>query len=221
MKLPDKLTRKLIESYIKRFKENEQLDEAVVREVFSTFKNDSLEHIMIKVVVLNNRYSAGLNDNISDKELDKRGNLIAMDVINMSAFISHEQSIVRHTVNEAIELANTLGEKTQIEVNGRQLNRKKSYSFASKYVFWENYIDSNEKLQIPIYDSRNITMLHKISANKDNGLRTAVPKDFATYKEYADCFLKINKEINKKLKTNFSTRDFDMFFWQYAKDHNM
>ena len=221
MKLPDKLTRKLIESYIKRFKENEQLDEAVVREVFSTFKNDSLEHTMIKVVVLNSRYSAGLNDNISDKEFDKRGSLIAMDVINMSAFISHEQSIVRHTVNEAIELANTLGEKTQIEVNSRQLNRKKSYSFASKYVFWENYIDSNEKLQIPIYDSRNITMLYKISKSKNYGINTKAPRNYATYKDYADCFLKITQEINKKLKTNFSTRDFDMFFWQYAKEHNI
>lgn len=59
----------LIDKKIKEFDNNEQLNEKALELLFSTFKSNTDEkEILLKVVMLNNRYSAGLRDNILSKE---------------------------------------------------------------------------------------------------------------------------------------------------------
>ena len=58
--------------------EKMQNDERVVSSVFDKFDNTSIENIMIKSIVLNDRYSAGLNSFKSSKKN------ISMDVESVS-----------------------------------------------------------------------------------------------------------------------------------------
>ena len=200
-------TQDLINLYIHEFDNYNQnaIDDAVLRTVFTTYDNSSIENVLIKTILLNNRYSAGLNDRPSER------NNIAIDVYNMSVIISNGFREV-NTIQEAIDSIESINNTVV-----RDARKKKAYSFLSKYYYWT--YEPHDQMKIPIYDGYARGMLYYLS-KKDtcDYLPYFKQDDIATYRDYYAKYVSVLEQINLHLQSDFSVREFDKYLWMYAKE---
>ena len=178
----------LINQFIKEFKDKESQNEKVVQLAFDTYDNSTLEGILIKVILLNQIYSAGLADNqLSDekrKEFDIKDKKYTVDVRTMAEHIKG--------LAEEFEKCKTDEDIIGLVGKVRAINKyKDSYSFATKYVAWSF---SKSELNAPIVDS----------------YVKAVLED---YKQ----FCKVFNAFKDKYGQRKSSKEMDMFLWAYAK----
>lgn len=145
-----------IDKKIKEFDNNEQLNEKALELLFNTFKSNTDEkEILLKVVTLNNRYSAGLTDNFLSKEkcdiYEKENKDKPTNVIVMTKHIAEIES-QQNYFSEEDDPISIVKELRHIE------GYQDSYSFATKYVAW-TFRDKN----IPIVDGYVKKLLYSIN----------------------------------------------------------
>ena len=114
-------TRELIQEYIDKYNNTEaiQIDEKAVESVFRTFNVNSIECNLVKSIVLNNRYSTGLNNRPTDIKD------IAIDVYTISVIIQQNYSICK-SAEEVVKYIETISSLVA------KKSKKRPYSFLSK-----------------------------------------------------------------------------------------
>lgn len=205
-----------ITSYIWDFKKDNASSEDAVELAFSTYQNDNdLAGVLIKVIVLNERYSTRLTDNkLDDDKLKDNNN--SVDVITMAEHIRSIQSDIAEYVDKE--------EKKRLINAYKKVGQKykQQYSFATKYCCW-NY----KSMGFYIVDNYVIWLLYsygrKLGIEKTDELRKRERKyytykdleDYERFCELYDIFFEKLGEVNTyKFKDN---REKDMFLWQLAK----
>lgn len=119
------------------------MDETVVRTVFKEFDNSYVESILIKTIVLNNRYSAGLNDFQSDKKN------IAVDVKTMAEKIySFAKRGRLYEYKNLEDIYGLIDELSNINDNNSPT------SFLSKYLHWNYYKKMRKQKYLFLIDIR-------------------------------------------------------------------
>lgn len=199
-----------IDKKIKEFDNNEQLNEKALELLFNTFKSNTDEkEILLKVVTLNNRYSAGLTDNFLSKEkcdiYEKENKDKPTNVIVMTKHIAEIESQQNYFSKEddPILIVNELR-----RIEGYQ----NSYSFATKYVAW-TFRDKN----IPIVDGYVKKLLYSINKKSKEAcfhekLTWNDLEDYPTYCEVYKSFVEHFK-LDK-----YSYKQIDKYLWLYGKE---
>ena len=200
------IDRGVIEDSIKKFKDEYKLDEVAVEKVFKLFDNSSEENIFIRTVILNDRYSAGLNRFKSNKEH------IAIDVGNMAKRL-YAFSERLDTVKDSNDLYTLIKDISEIKDKNRPV------SFLSKYLHWNYYVKDNN-IRIPIFDKYTRGMILKLSEKLDD--ENVVKKDLSDYEKFCKRYFRIMDCIMKKYSlTEFNVKKFDMFLWYYGKNNGI
>lgn len=197
----------IVDSCIKQFNKEQEKNESVVSSVFDIFDNSSIENILIKVIVLNNRYSAGLTDNkISESkriEYELEDKSIPVDVLTMAEHI-FENKAVFDSVSKNEDIIKLVKVLRSVDDNYQD-----AYSFATKYCSWtfENNI-------VPIVDSYVKGLLYRLN-NKFGFCEPFTQAKMNDYDEYYKIYESFIKEYNLY---NYSYKDIDKYLWQYAKN---
>lgn len=190
-----KANKDLVKHYIEKYDKSDEyehyrVEEKGLNDVFKTFpKNDKLEHILIKAVLLNKFYSTNIMnprkvaDRIFELNIDnalENGDADIIDKIANISFLDKKNNIEKH---------------------------KRFYSFATKYCH-----KSKPELY-PIYDS-NVAYILKAYRKLDNHFQFKNDdlKDYAKFKDIIDDFK------NHYNLQNFNYRDLDHFLWIYGKE---
>ena len=208
-------TVELINHFIEEFDNNPQniIDERAVRSIFETYNDRSLQSVYIKTILLNNRYSAGLNDHQSSK---KRARKIAIDVLTMASIIhnQYEDCSNIHDVIDSIERINRI-----VSMNYYSAN-----SFISKYYYWA--YSQNEDISVPIYDGYVKGMTYYLGQkldylnNPQNESVTQFRTSMASYSNYHTRYMDTLRQICEQLGVQFTVRQFDKYLWTYGKSLN-
>ena len=201
----------LIDKKIKEFDNNEQLNEKALELLFNTFKSNTDEkEILLKVVTLNNRYSAGLTDNFLNKEkcdiYERENKRKPTNVIVMTKHIAEIES--QHHCFSSKEPDPIFIVKILRNIEGYQ----DSYSFATKYVAW-TFRDKN----IPIVDGYVKKLLYSINKKSKEAcfyekLTWNDLEDYLTYCKVYELFVK-----HFKLE-KYSYKQIDKYLWLYGKE---
>lgn len=207
--LQNNLNRDVVLEYIKEFnKLNKKQSESekaleIVFEQYRKAANSS--EVLIKVILLNHIYSAGLNDNLPLEENPKKKRIV--DVYTMSnqlASVSNELDRLFYNdsmPSEAIE-------KILAMFDTKKYNRP--FSFATKYCHWHN----PEKY--PISDSFSRGVLYHFNKLKY--------KDKYKQNDYLDysIFCKIYSDFSQEeCIKGLSIKEIDKFLWKFGKDYNI
>ncbi len=197
----------LINQFIKEFKDKESQNEKVVQLAFDTYDNSTLEGILIKVILLNQIYSAGLADNqLSDekrKEFDIKDKKYTVDVRTMAEHIKG--------LAEEFEKCKTDEDIIGLVGKVRAINKyKDSYSFATKYVAWSF---SKSELNAPIVDSYVKAVLYWFNVAYSFCDFDFTKTSLEDYKQ----FCKVFNAFKDKYGQRKSSKEMDMFLWAYAK----
>lgn len=197
----------LIDKKIKEFDNNEQPNEKALELLFNTFKSNTDEkEILLKVVTLNNRYSAGLTDNVLNKEkcdiYEKENKSKPTNVIVMTKHISEIESEY-HCFSKEVDPIFIVNKLRHIE------GYKEAYSFATKYVAW-TFRDKN----IPIVDGYVKKLLYSINKEECFYEKLTWNKfdDYLTYCEIYKSFVE-----HFKLE-KYSYKQIDKYLWLYGKE---
>lgn len=201
----------IFETCVNQFEKEQSTNEEAVRIVFSSFDNSSIENILIKVIILNNRYSAGLTDNqISESkriEYESKDKAIPVDVTTMAEHIFNNRNLFdsiskKEDIIELVEKLRKVDDKHQ-----------DAYSFATKYCS-----RTFKEYDIPIVDSYVKGLLYRLNKKKPFTY-DFTQKDLNTYQEYCRIYNDFVKDFVEKTglsKENY--KNIDKYLWQYAKD---
>lgn len=200
----------VIKESINHFMEEYNMAETVVRKVFEKFDNSSVENILIRTIVLNNRYSAGLNDFRSDKKN------IAVDVETMAENIySFWKQGRLNCIIDLTSISDLIDDLSKIE------DKNKPISFLSKYLHW-NYFIENEEIEIPIYDRYTKGMIYKIGKNSDFKDSEITQDKLRNYRFFYEKYFVIKNYIEENMQLKeLSVKEFDMFLWYYGKKNKV
>ena len=209
MNMIEKPTKKLIQRYIDEFNEKYTIDEKVVEKIFRTFpQNSSYEEVLAKVIILNNRYSAGLTNYKSDGK--------KVDVLSMS----------NHVVELSAEIENCIdidkARELVIDISKIGDEKEQVISFASKYLAWT--FRNKTHINVPIYDGYVKGILYVLNKNlhfydndNKNGGTKFTQKEIQDYCFFSKVFDAFYDYISNSIE-KFGYRDLDKYLWKYAKD---
>ena len=192
--------------YIKEFDDIQSLNEEAVKRVFKVFCNDSIASILIKVIILNNRYSTRLNDN----EAVKRDKKIMPSVTQVAEKIYELESLGRfdecNTKEKTIELVNNFLESFDKKFLSRP------YSFITKYCSFR--LPSQ---QVPIVDSYVKGLLYYY--NETEKYHYYITKFKQSKLDEYEFFIEVYESFVEKYDLScFSTKNIDKYLWSYAKE---
>ena len=184
-------TNELIDEYIAKFNSDERYyraDQAIIN-LFDAFpENKHLEHILLKISVINNLYSTNI-----------------LGTFNMAKHIQR-LDIDSDLKNGDPNLVNKIssGHGIVSKKNNTEIN---FYSFATKYCNWHN------RDKYAIYDSfvRKLLMAYKRNDNF-SAFAEADLKDFIKFKQVV---LDFKQFYNL---TEHSLKQIDKFLWIYGKE---
>lgn len=203
------INKKDINDSVQSFEDNYAMDECVVRLAFETFDNSSVDNILAKTIILNDRYSTRLNKFKCNKEN------IAIDVITMSEYIYEK------TRNGELDYYKNLDKVIGlIEELSNVGNKKKPISFLSKFFHWNFYV-KNSSTRIPMYDGYTRGMIYKLSKHNyvvDNITQNKLKE----YRYYCEVYNMIKQKVLEDAGLeHFTVKQFDMFLWWYGKKNGI
>lgn len=209
-------SRNCINDCIRRFDENEQLKEELLREAFSDNPNTDLKAVLLRVTLLNTFYSTRLNNNRKDKRKDSTSKT-HIDVESMARHIASKQEldswIDSENEDERLKAFDWIAsEKSEYKTDAHYA----ASSFASKYCSWCN----PEKY--PIMDSYSRGMLYHINADQNSHFYSGrLSQD--SLRDY-EVFCKAHKAFKEFLQRKhggkeYSTKDIDKYLWLYGTEH--
>ena len=211
----------IIDKYIDLFEGENKINEKTVETVFRQFPDNSdLYQVLAKVIVLNNRYSAGLTDWSPSKT--------NVDVLDMAKHIV-QINANNHAIDECFDkdkAVETIGKVSRIDAvyNAKHdggnaidpiLRQYNVLSFASKYCIWTWMV--KDTISMPILDSYVAGMLYFINKTKpftESFGQEKIKKDYGVfYKVYTDFVDNCMPDIQ------LNNKQIDEFLWQCAKSN--
>lgn len=194
-----------IDGLIEKFDEDQRLNERTVETAFFSLDNNSLENIIIKVIVLNNRYSAGLNDNKPSEKTLERVKTINPNVIQVAKKIADFEMRGRFdSCKDISDVAKLINDFQSFPKPYSQ-----PYSFITKYCSFRR-----PDIDIPIVDNYVRALL--IVMNEKGGYygEKITNSLLADYNE----FLKVINVFSEEYAKGYSFKEIDKYLWQYGKD---
>jgi hypothetical protein len=184
-------TNKLLDKYIDKFNNDERYflaDKAIIS-LFEAFpENKSLEHILLKISVINDLYSTNI-----------------LGTFNMARHIQRLDIDNRLKLGDPL-LVNEIssGHGIVSKKNNKEIN---FYSFATKYCNWHN------RDNYAIYDSfvNKVLIAYK---RKDN-FSTFIETDLKNFTKFKEVVLDFKQFYNL---TDHDLKQIDKFLWIYGKE---
>ena len=194
------INKETIKTYIDCFNKSQENVEKALKEVFERYKNsNNIHETLIKVLMLNQLYSAGLNSNepLDDHRTSKKVNIYMM----ANALTEH--------VNEINEW---LADKDPCVAVNNILDlfpeNDRPYSFVTKYCSW------CMPLKYPIADSYSKGVLYYYFKET----KKYTQKDFGNYEFFCNIY---NKFKEQECDENSSIKDVDKFLWSFGKKYGI
>ena len=183
--------------YIKKFNKEQNLNEESVKKAFSL--DNSLESILVKVILLNNRYSAGLNDNKPKVQKEKK---LMPDVRTVADRIhdfedNHRFDKCQNT-DDVIKLVKDFRDSFK--------GYRQPYSFITKYCSFRL-----PEIDVPIADGYVKGLLYYYDSIYEFYKKKF---DLDDYKSFCDVYNAFKTEYLNGL----SIKDIDKYLWLYAKE---
>lgn len=189
-------TPELINKYAALFLQDESVSEKTVRLAFDNFGFDTVEEILTKVIILNNRYNAGLNDYPSEKENT------AVDVVSMAEYLFNNRG-------SFLGIQNVDGVILWIENCSRYFEKKtKPVSFLSKFCAF-----SFPEINVPIYDRYARGYLYYLNSVFPFFGRPFSQNELLSYGFFCEVF----SAFADKYGNGMNYKRLDEFIWCYAK----
>ena len=184
--------------YIDKFDKEQGLNETAVNNAF--LLDNSEANILIKVVLLNNRYSAGLNDNEASEEKGKR----MPNVLQVTKKIfSYEND---NKFEECKNRDDVIGIVKSFSDFGESF--KRPFSFITKYCSFRL-----KDIDVPIADGYVKGLLYYF-----NELYQFYGKKFKQdYLYEYKYFCEVYDSFKKEYLNGLSTKNIDKYLWLYAK----
>lgn len=195
-----------IKDMINRFDNEQKANENAVGRCFKDLGNEYSD-VLIKTIVLNNRYSAGLTDH-PQKNLLGQNNPV--DVITMADFITSNASKIKSYVSKKdviglIECMRKIGEGKEYV---------SPYSFVTKYCSWQY-----PKLDVYIVDGYSKGILYYYNLKDKYYSRVFNQYELNNYKTYYDVYKSFFNHY-EALKPLTTAKEKDKFIWQLGKSLN-
>lgn len=203
------LEKSAIQEYLDKFNKTYFDDENIVATAFTALDDSSVYNIASKAIVLNNRYSAGLNSFASKKDG------VAIDVFGISKLLFHYE-LGTDLIDE--EKAIDIIKNINIECSKRK--KKNTTSFLSKYIYWHNHACGCDDNNVPIYDSHVKALLYLYNRKRGNPYRFRM-KDILEYIDFCSIHNEFVEYCNKITNSTFSGRDIDKFLWLQGKEKKL
>lgn len=208
-----------IQKSIKSFDNECSKDEEVLKQVFSQHDNLRYEDILIKVIILNQLYSAGLNNNESSRS-DRR-NKKTMDIRKMAELITsfnisrgvipieayHNQAFLYKVIDDFCKFVPS--------------DYKLPLSFISKFYSWTCIANSNIEVDVPVVDKYVRGMIYYLGKNRyiksqvGSITQTSLMKD---YKSFRHSYFIIKNAVDE---SNLTCKEFDKYLWQFGKANSI
>ncbi len=170
--------------------------ERIIQSLVSKYPDqNNYDEVLLKVVMINTLYSAGLNtikstDTISVNDMAKH--IVEMDEKeNLSELIKSPEKDSNQ--NRAVHLI------------AQKEGFKDAYSFASKYCNWHN-MDG-----FAVMDTYSKGVMYYLNKSTET---------YESISKY-DRFSKITIDFRDSICSGISLKELDMFLWLYGKTHNL
>ena len=198
-----------IDKYIEIFDKEQKRSENAVNAAFSSLDNSLVENIMVKVIVLNSRYSTRLSNNEPTREkieekIASNGSMMP-NVVKVSEVISGFESDGRFDYCKDIT---DVAKLIKDFLNSFDKPYSKPYSFITKYCSFRL-----PDIDIPIVDNYVRALL--IVINEKDGFYKG--KISNTLLGDYDEFLKVINTFSEEYAKGYSAKDVDKYIWQYGK----
>lgn len=188
--------------------------EKTISYVFRDLRNDKLEVVLTKVVLLNEFYSTYLNSNPPRKIIE--GETYPMDVVKMAHHILSWNQFNEYCFStdpqkrfEAVEYIRRKPSEY------RATYHKEAYSFATKYCCWHN------PDCYPIVDSYSKGMLYYLNREFDFCKKSIRGTDLNDYPIFCHVYNALQKYLSEKCAKQFGYRQLDKFLWYYGKNNGI
>jgi hypothetical protein len=184
-------TNKLLDKYIDKFNNDERYflaDKAIIS-LFEAFpENKNLEHILLKISVINDLYSTNILGTLNMARHIQR--------LDIDSRLKQGDPLL---VNEISSGHGIISKKNNKEIN--------FYSFATKYCNWHN------RDNYAIYDSfvNKVLIAYK---RKDN-FSTFIETDLKNFTKFKEVVLDFKQFYNL---TDHDLKQIDKFLWIYGKE---
>ena len=189
----------LAKKYIAKFDKEQKLNEASVIKAFSL--DNSVESILVKVVLLNNRYSAGLNDNKPKKTPSTK---LMPDVISVAEKIHSFEK--KQRFDNCKDIDDVINLEMELRDFGQE--NRQPYSFITKYCSFRL-----AKIDVPIADSYVKGLLYYYNKITEPNFYTK-KFDLNDYKSFCDVY----NVFKMKYLNGLSAKNIDKYLWLYAKE---
>lgn len=203
-----------IEDCIKQFNEEQATAEKAISTAFRALNNSDPENILIKVILLNDLYSAGLNSNAPGAEtlLKKRETgkkLMPGVMLAAEKICAYERECRFDGCASKADAAKLIADFVVFDAP-----YSKPYSFITKYCSFRL-----PELQLPIADNyvRALLLLLNEKLQKENGIGFNEPFKNADLNDYSR-FCGVVENFTARYAPDRAAKDVDKFLWQYAKN---
>ena len=204
----------LIREYIDKFDSEQDTNEKTVKMVFSELGYDSLESILVKVIVLNSRYSTMLNDNKPSEERIARA--LSENRRIMPNVVQVAEKLFAFEKEGRFQGCKTIHEISALIKEFKQFDNPFSqpYSFITKYCSFRF-----DEIEVAVCDNYVRAMLYLINEKMIHDKQKGFTGSFnnSDLDDY-DTFLKIISSFALKFAPGFSGKEIDKYLWQYGKD---
>lgn len=184
-------TNELLDKYIYKFNNDERYylaDKAIIS-LFEAFpENKSLEHILLKISVINDLYSTNILGTFNMVRHIQR--------LDIDSRLKQGDPVL---VNEISSGHGIISKKNNKEIN--------FYSFATKYCNWHN------RDNYAIYDSFVNKVL--IAYKRKDSFSTFIETDLKNYTKFKEVVLDFKQFYNL---TDHDLKQIDKFLWIYGKE---
>ena len=206
VKLP---TNERIGELIEKFDRDQRRNEAVVKAAFSSLGNELVEDIMVKVIVLNSRYSTRLSDNEPAKQTVEKA--LSDNRCFMPGVLKVAQKIAEFERHGRFDSCKDISDVAKLIIDFQSFPKPYSqpYSFITKYCSFRL-----PDIDIPIVDNY-VRALLIVMNDKDGYYGEIITNSLlADYNE----FLKVINVFSEEFAKGYSFKEIDKYLWQYGKD---
>jgi hypothetical protein len=164
-------------------------------------EHDIFENVLIKILLINSFYNAGLNTTVSTSTIS---------LVDMANHIVHleraEEESLTNLIND--------GNYRAVNLIGGLQKYNNAYCFASKYCSFHNM----EKYPIMDSNARGFVYYFLKELNGRDLFNQYTQKDLYEYEKYADVVTFIKEDV---LRDKVSYKQLDVFMWAFGKANKL
>lgn len=199
----------IIQNCIEKFEREQKRNEDAVTAAFSSLNNSAFANILVKVIVLNSRYSTRLSDN--DPSVQTVDKALSNNRSFMPSVVKVAQKIANFEQEGRFDACKDIADVAKLIKDFQTFSKPYSqpYSFITKYCSFRL-----PHIEIPIVDNY-IRALLIVFNEKDGYYDEKITNTLLG--DYSE-FLKVIRAFSNKYASDYSAKDIDKYLWQYGKN---